>query len=288
MLAASDRAYFGFSALDESPIATVEEGQAPVNPGPSSQNTPAMLDSLPSSPAISNLFQASLESVSNHLNTAFDQFGVSQSGIPSDLPDHMPNLLDISPTQVDSLLDQFNALDNQLDLSTAPPSSDPFAIFNALPNQTDTAFGWFDNTQVGGFTLDDPNVIPNSFAATPVGSSYALGIGNPTPQPDITLQQITNVTAPPQKGYGPVPPVLGPTVSSQLPTYGSQPQVEPSIHFTLNTLAGITDEPTWMKKKHTLDFFRGTFKFGCLTNVIEHWYELEKLLGFQDTVRILW
>ena len=41
-----------------------------------------------------------------------------------------------------------------------------------------------------------------------------------------------------------------------------------------------------MKKKRTLDYFRGTFKLGDLSNVIGHWYELEGLLGFQEIVSI--
>ena len=49
-------------------------------------------------------------------------------------------------------------------------------------------------------------------------------------------------------------------------------------------LANITNEPVWMKKKRTLDFFRRTPKLGCLSDVIQHWYELEELLGFQDAV----
>jgi hypothetical protein len=51
-------------------------------------------------------------------------------------------------------------------------------------------------------------------------------------------------------------------------------------------LAGLEDEPAWMEAKGTLDFFRNTFKAGKLSDVIEHWYELERLLGFQGTVSI--
>lgn len=54
-----------------------------------------------------------------------------------------------------------------------------------------------------------------------------------------------------------------------------------------NTLAGVTDEPMWMKKKHTLNYFRGTTKLGDLPSVIEHWYELERLLGFPGNVSVL-
>lgn len=54
-----------------------------------------------------------------------------------------------------------------------------------------------------------------------------------------------------------------------------------------NFLAGITNEPEWMKNKRTLAYFRSTFKLGDLPNVIRHWYELEELLGFQETVSVL-
>ena len=51
-------------------------------------------------------------------------------------------------------------------------------------------------------------------------------------------------------------------------------------------LVNVMNEPVWMKKKQTLDYFRGTFKLGSLPNVIEHWYELEEQLGFQNAVSV--
>ena len=50
-------------------------------------------------------------------------------------------------------------------------------------------------------------------------------------------------------------------------------------------LVGVKDEPEWMETKGTLKYFRNAFKLGKLSDVIEHWYELEKLLGFQKSVR---
>ena len=41
-----------------------------------------------------------------------------------------------------------------------------------------------------------------------------------------------------------------------------------------------------MKNKRTLDYFRNTSKLGSLPNIIEHWYELEQLLGFKETVSV--
>jgi hypothetical protein len=53
-----------------------------------------------------------------------------------------------------------------------------------------------------------------------------------------------------------------------------------------DSLAGVTDEPAWMKKRRTLDYFRGTFKLGDLPKVIGNWYELERVLGFPDVVSV--
>ena len=49
-------------------------------------------------------------------------------------------------------------------------------------------------------------------------------------------------------------------------------------------LAAVKDEPEWMETKKTLKYFRYAFKLGKLSDVIEHWYELERLLGFQKSV----
>ena len=66
------------------------------------------------------------------------------------------------------------------------------------------------------------------------------------------------------------------------PTPIPDPVRPPSLDF----LAGITDEPGWMRKKRTLDYFRGAFKLGDLPMVIENWYELERILGFPATVSV--
>jgi len=52
-----------------------------------------------------------------------------------------------------------------------------------------------------------------------------------------------------------------------------------------NLLAGVMNEPMWMKKK-MLNYFCTTFKLGEFPNIIAHWYKLEGLLGFQDTVSL--
>ena len=67
---------------------------------------------------------------------------------------------------------------------------------------------------------------------------------------------------------------------------GNGAATQPNVNSPRKLLAGAKDEAEWMKKKRTLDYFRGTIKFGSLSNVIEHWYELEGLLGFLETVSI--
>jgi len=67
---------------------------------------------------------------------------------------------------------------------------------------------------------------------------------------------------------------------------GNRAAAQTNINVPPKLLVGIADEPTWMKKKQTLDYFRGTTKLGSLSDVIEHWYELEGLLGFQVTVSV--
>ena len=51
-----------------------------------------------------------------------------------------------------------------------------------------------------------------------------------------------------------------------------------------NILANISNAPAWMKKKQTLEYLCSTPKLGCFSDVIQHWYELEELLGFPHTV----
>lgn len=49
-------------------------------------------------------------------------------------------------------------------------------------------------------------------------------------------------------------------------------------------LPDVSNAPGWMRKKRTLDYFRNIPKLGCLSDVIQRWYELEGLLGFPEIV----
>lgn len=103
----------------------------------------------------------------------------------------------------------------------------------------------------------------------------ALGIVHPSPLPIAESQQATSRQPPPQADTTSFSPPLNGVAAAQT-----------RIENPPKLLAGVTDEPTWMKKKRTLDYFRSTVKFGCLSDVIEHWYELEGLLGFLPVVSI--
>ena len=74
--------------------------------------------------------------------------------------------------------------------------------------------------------------------------------------------------------------------ADRAPPPGNRPTIRTNANPPPKPLASITDEPVWMKKRDTLNYFRNTAKLGSLSDVIEHWYELEILLGFQDPVSV--
>ena len=49
-------------------------------------------------------------------------------------------------------------------------------------------------------------------------------------------------------------------------------------------LPANVQEPDWMKKKRTLDYFKSSFKMGGLSSLISNWYLLEAALGFPEHV----
>lgn len=78
-----------------------------------------------------------------------------------------------------------------------------------------------------------------------------------------------------------VDPTEPPSESSQQ-TQSSQGGA-PSGSFVFSLTAG---DAVWMKRKKTIEYFRTAFKLGKLADVIERWYELEKLLGFPEIVSV--
>lgn len=87
-----------------------------------------------------------------------------------------------------------------------------------------------------------------------------------------------------QSGASVLPLLDGPSRSVQ----DTQESEGPPHSFPDNTaspsrlLVDIVNEPEWMSKRKTLDYFRTTFKLGRLADVINRWYELERVLGFPE------
>jgi len=208
------------------------------------------------------------------------------------------------------------AADDQAYINTASPSPDSFDQLNASPAQSDITPNQPDTVQPS-ITHNYLDVAPNLPDASPTQPSHAYNqLSTPADQPD------TSVGVPqPDISHPPVTAALSrvnPSLSSPIPdsTRPSLLQVgepqpvvpsqlhprtsagllgslltnevisQPSVIPPFNILVGITNEPAWMKKRRTLDYFRGVIKFGDLPNIIEHWYELEELLGFPSVVSV--
>ena len=109
----------------------------------------------------------------------------------------------------------------------------------------------------------------------------------PTPA-NLTLDQHTATT----DGPNPAAPVLpevdfdGVNAPHLNPAPGNGAATPVDVFPQSNPCIDVKDEPAWMKKRRILDYFRNTFKLGNLSEVIEHWYELERLLDFQDVVSV--
>lgn len=157
-----------------------------------------------------------------------------------------------------------------------------------LPNQS----GGTPNTPGPASCQQDTSLALPSLAADQLNSSTdpvtsalsEVNVGASSTQPTSTRPSPRLVTKP------------KPVVASQRSRRDSSPPSSTptnrvaspaSVDPPSNLLAGVDDQPEWMIKKKTLNYFRSTVKFGRLSDVIEHWYELERLLGFQQTVSTL-
>ena len=130
----------------------------------------------------------------------------------------------------------------------------------------------------------NPPVDPPAPNEPHVQSSVTLNHLNITPeQLERVLTQPAHVPTPGQLDATSAQPTR---THSQLNVPAIQLNTSSMTPQPTSVLVGVTDEPAWMKKRRTLNYFRDTFKLGSLPSVIENWYELEKLLGFPDTVSV--
>ena len=174
-----------------------------------------------------------------------------------------------------------------------------------LPNQS----GGTPNTPGPASCQQDTSLALPSLAADQLNSSTdpvtsalsEVNVGASSTQPTSTRPSPRLVTKPKpvvasqRSRRDSSPPSSTPTNRVASPPDSSPPSSTPtnrvaspaSVDPPSNLLAGVDDQPEWMIKKKTLNYFRSTVKFGRLSDVIEHWYELERLLGFQQTVSTL-
>ena len=124
---------------------------------------------------------------------------------------------------------------------------------------------------------DGPVTAP-TFATPETNPAVLLptfNVARPSPPSVTKSQSVTSHQPRPQAG-----------TKSANPPSSNGAATRPNVNAARKLLAGAIDEPEWMKKKKTLNYFRGVINFGDLHNVIEHWYELEGLLGFPETVSV--
>ena len=119
--------------------------------------------------------------------------------------------------------------------------------------------------------LSSPSNMPDPDRTTPVADLFCSYITNP----------IEGVGEPQPVALAPKPPQentrLDASLEYELTRNGDRgPPPKP--------LANVDNEPAWMKKKWTLSYFHGAPMLGCLSDVIQHWYDLEVLLGFPEVV----
>lgn len=188
-----------------------------------------------------------------------------------------------------------------LNQSVAVPSTVTPAQPSATLNQ--------QYTTQSGVALDYPGNVSNQLGHASDQFCTNSHSGDVPPQPDRPHTPVTANAALPAANSRAPPPILNTIDPSLLliaepqPVTPGQPRSQVAtgllespqsnrLTARLNVisppepLAGVADEPLWMKKKRTLNYFRSAVKFGSLSDVIRHWYELEGLLGFQEVVSV--
>jgi len=246
-LAESDWAHFGLSALVEStPTTTVGDEMA-------NNQARAISPSSNESFTLSDRPTA----LPNRSNSTLNQPDTTQPDVTLNQP---------NTAQSDITLNDPDIAPNQLDTPLAQPSH-----INDQPGASDTSVV----------------ILQPGISCSPATATTMLPSVNPSPSHFIS----DSTRLPPLPIGEPQPAAPSqPYLEANARLLDSLPSGEATPHLSaippFNILIGITNEPTWMKKKRTLDYFRNTIKLGDLPNIIEHWYELEELLGFPDTVSV--
>ena len=81
---------------------------------------------------------------------------------------------------------------------------------------------------------------------------------------------------------------LAPPVDQGIPDLGATNHHVPpcgiNILTTINDLPADARVAGWTRSKKTLEYFRGVREMGNLSDLVLHWYQLEEVLGFPETV----
>ena len=257
MPAASDWPRFGLDALTGlTPTAPVEGKGAEID------STSPSLDP----PAQSNvsLAQSNISSAQSNISSAQSNVSSAQSNV--------------SP-------DRSNALSEPQDpaqpvVIANPQHSNPNVP--TLPNPTLGRSDISDNQRGVGVVTTEPGIPHLPATVTTVVPSATTGLSPPLPDsthPSLSFGGTLRVTS--RQSHSKASPV--PSKSGS----GHETAVRTTIGSTFNAIIDAVDESNWMERKGTLGYLRDIFKLGHLPDVIGRWYQLEKLLGFPETVGVL-
>jgi len=229
-----------------------------------------------------------------------DQFTIpfNQLTVPLDEP---MVLLDDPTVSLDDLtLDEPTV---SFDRFTVPLDQFTVPLNIVAPSQSGALLNHEDNMFIQDSLPIELCHTPNYLQATANWLSGDQSDNSHSPATTTTTPVVTDLHAPPLIPDARHPFILSATEPLQVtpsqpcaqvgigfpePSPDNRPAAQSEVHSPSEPLAGVADEPSWMRKKRTLNYFRETAKLGCFSSVIERWYKLEGLLGLQETVSIFW
>ena len=257
MPAASDWPRFSLDALTGlTPTAPVEGEGAQIDPTSPSLDPPAQSNV--------SLAQSNISSAQSNISSA--QSNVSESAQSNVSPDRSNALLEPQDPAQPAVI-------------ANPQLSNPNVP--TLPNPTLGRSDISDDQQDVGVVTTEPGIPHLPATATTVVPSATTSLSPPLPDsthPSLSFGRTQRVM--PRQSHSKASPMPSKSGSSH-ETAGRT-----TIGSTFNAIIGAVDESDWMERKGTLGYLRDIFKLGHLPDVIGRWYQLEKLLGFPESVGV--
>ena len=184
-----------------------------------------------------------------------------------------------------SNLEQDNEEDIDADIDAQQP--DPATATLIDMQQPDPATATLiDVQQLDPVAATLTNVTPSAVSTIPLQPTTTHPAA--LPEINITTSTLPSGLPPPSDLHAALANqdqgVLDPKISNHLDhciTRSNDPLT------TIDDLPTSATESAWMKSKKTLKYFREAHKMGRLSDLILHWYQLEEVLGFQETVSFL-